>query len=167
MGLSTSVDIFQEKMGNMFIDLEYVRTYLDDLLIMTSGSYNDHLKKLDAVLQRLKDAGLQANIKKSYFAKDETEYLGYWVTRDSIKPIAKKVEAIQKIATPTTRKQLRSFIGMVNYYRDMWIRRSELLAPLTALTSKTVPFKWTEKCQKAFEAVKKVVGRETNGKRIP
>ena len=51
-------------------------------------------------------------------------------------PIPKKVQAIQDIATPKAKKQLRKFIGMVNYYRDMWVRRSETLAPLTALTSK-------------------------------
>ena len=51
-------------------------------------------------------------------------------------PIPKKVEAIQDLAVPKTRKQLRQFIGMINFYRDMWQKRSELLAPLTALTSK-------------------------------
>ena len=56
-----------------------------------------------------------------------------------------KVQAIKEMLTPTTRKQLRCFIGLVNYYRDMWKGRSELLAPLTDLTSKNVPIKWTEK----------------------
>ena len=75
-------------------------------------------------------------------------------------PIPKKVQAIQDIATPTTKKQLRRFIGMVNYYRDMWVRRSETLAPLTSLTSKDVKWKWTEVHQKAFDTMKKIVARE-------
>ena len=61
---------------------------------------------------------------------------------------------------PTTRRQLRQFIGMVNYYRDMWRRRSDLLAPLTALTSKNARWKWTDIHQKVFNDVKKVVCRE-------
>jgi hypothetical protein len=50
------------------------------------------------------------------------EYLGYWITRYGIQPVPKKVEAIQCIAPLTTRKQVQSFIGLINYYRDMWPR---------------------------------------------
>jgi hypothetical protein len=62
---------------------------------------------------------------------------------------------------PTTKRQLRRFLGMVNYYRDMWRRRSHILAPLTALCSKTVTWKWSEECQEAFEAIKRTIARET------
>ena len=85
------------------------------------------------------------------------EYLGYWVTRQGIQPVEKKVEAMQQIAPPKNRKQLRRFLGMVNYYRDMWIRRSEVLAPLTALTSEKTPFKWTDQCDKAFNTMKRIL----------
>ena len=81
MGLCNSPDIFQEKMSTLMQDLEYVRAYIDDLLIITSGSYADHLEKLGVVLQKLRKAGLKVNAKKSFFAKDELEYLGYWITR--------------------------------------------------------------------------------------
>ena len=73
----------------------------------------------------------------------------------------KKVEAIMKIATPTTRKQLRSFIGMVNYYCNMWPQRSHLLAPLSSLTSAKVKWTWTEECQTAFDNMKKLIAKET------
>jgi len=53
-----------------------------------------------------------------------------------------KVKAVLKIAEPKTQKELRSFIGVVNYYRDMWVRQSHVLAPLAALTSKTTKWKW-------------------------
>jgi hypothetical protein len=87
----------------------------------------------------------------------EIEYLGYWITRNGIQPVHKKVEAIQCIAPPTTKKQVRSFIGLINYYRDMWPRRSEILAPLTRLTSKDVPFQWTDVKQQSFDKIKSVV----------
>ena len=118
MGLCNSPDIFQEKMLNLFVDLEYVRTYIDDLLVITKGSLDDHLEKLDIVLNKLRRAGLKVNANKSYFCQHQLEYLGYWLTRDSITPLPNKVKAIKNISRPTTKKELRSFIGMVNYYQD-------------------------------------------------
>ena len=117
-------------MGELIGDLEHVRAYIDDLLTITKSSYQDHLDKVNEVLQRLEKAGVKVNAVKSSFAKTELEYLGYWVTREGIQPMPNKVEAIHNIAASQTRKQLRSFIGLINYYRDMWIHRSELLAPL-------------------------------------
>ena len=135
MGLCNSPDIFQEHMSELFFDLEYVRAYIDDLLTFTTGSFEDHLSKLDKVLNRLQKTGLKVNAGKSFFAKTELEYLGYWITRQGIQPLPKKVEAIRNLAPPKTRRQLRSFIGLINYYRDMWAKRSELLAPHLKLTS--------------------------------
>jgi hypothetical protein len=161
MGLCNSPDIFQEKMGELFAGVEFVRAYIDDLLVLSTSTFQDHLDKLEQVLKRLQDAGLKVNASKSFFGREELEYLGYWITQEGIKPLSKKVEAINNIAPPTTQKQVRTFIGMVNYYRDMWIRRSETLAPLTALTSKKVKFKWTDVEQKAFDTMKRIMARET------
>ena len=65
------------------------------------------------------------------------------------------------MATPKTRKELRSFLGLVNYYRDMTVRRSHIIAPLTKLTSKKVPFVWTDVHQKAYDKIKMVLSKET------
>ena len=75
-------------------------------------------------------------------------------------PIPKKVEAIQALAVPKTRKQLRQFIGMINFYRDMWKKRSEIIVPLTALTPKNVKYDWKDEHQNKFDAIKCVIGRE-------
>ena len=160
MGLCNSPDIFQEKMSNLMQGLEYVRTYIDDLLVLTKGTYEDHLDKLDKVLARLETAGLKVNCNKSFFARTELEYLGYWISREGIRPLPKKVEAILRIAEPKSRRELRGFIGIVNYYRDMWIRRSHVLAPLAALTSKTTKWKWGPAESQAFQMAKKVIARE-------
>ena len=161
MGLCNSPDIFQEKMNELMEGLEFVRAYLDDLLIVTKGSFLDHLDKLEQVLTRLAEAGLKVNVSKSHFCQHELEYLGYLINREGVRPTMKKVEAIKNIAPPKTRKQVRSFIGMINYYRDMWPKRSHLLAPLTNLTSKNVKFKWTEEHQKAFDEIRTVIAQET------
>ena len=161
MGLSNSPDIFQENMSNLFRDLDFVREYIDDLLITSSGSLQDHLEKVEQVLQRLQKAGLRVNANKSKFCRTEVEYLGYLITREGIKPQAKKVQALHNMATPRTRKELRSFLGLVNYYRDMTIRRSHIIAPLTKLTSKKVPFIWTKEHQKTFDKIKMILSEET------
>ena len=126
-------------MSNLFRDLNFVREYIDDLLITSNGTLDDYLTKVEQVLQRLHKAGLKVNANKSKFCRKEVEYLGYLVTREGIKPQAKKVQAIHNMATPQTRKELRSFLGLVNHYRDMAIRRSHIIAPLKKLTSKKVP----------------------------
>jgi hypothetical protein len=77
MGIAGSPDIFQEKMSDLMATLEFVQTYLDDLLVITKGSLEDHLEKLSMVLTRLQDAGLKINADKSKFCALETEYLGF------------------------------------------------------------------------------------------
>ena len=173
MGIAGSPDIFQEKMSDLMATLEFVRTYLDDLLIITKGSLEDHLEKLSMVLTRLQDAGLKINAEKSNFCTLETEYLGYVLTRDGIKPQVNKVQSILALTPPRNVKELRSFLGMVQYYRDLWARRSEMLAPLTSLVgecgqtkvtkakgTRKVPWYWAEVHQKAFDDVKATIAKE-------
>jgi hypothetical protein len=105
-----------------------LKCYLDDLIIQTNSSFKDHLLKLEMVLARLSTAGMRVNISKSKFFTEQIEYLEYWITRQGIQPMRNKVEAILNIKAPKPRKELRQFIGIVNYYCDMWFRRSELLA---------------------------------------
>jgi Reverse transcriptase (RNA-dependent DNA polymerase) len=137
MGLCNSPDIFQEKMSTLFSDLEFIRTYIDDLLVITKSDWQDNLRHLDIIFKCLQEAGLKVNARKSFFGKEELEYLGYWISRAGIQPIAKKVEAIKNIAPPKTKRELRRFIGIVHYCRDMWVQRADVLTPLTPLTSKT------------------------------
>ena len=143
-------------MSELMIDLEFVRTYLDDILTITKLTLSDHLDKLRKVLTRLREAGLKVNADKSKFCAHETEYLGYILTRDGIKPQSNKIEAILALQPPTNVKELRRFLGMVQYYRDMWMRRSDMLAPLTDLVgecgqTKTTKAKGTKKASWHWE----------------
>jgi hypothetical protein len=88
---------------------------------------------METVLTRLRDAGLKVNATKSSFCAHEIKYLGYMLTREGIKPQPKKVQAILALNLPNNVKELRHFLGMVQYYRNMWARCSEMLAPLTDL----------------------------------
>ncbi len=84
---------------------------------------------METVLTRLCDARLKVNAAKSSFCAHKIEYLGYILTRGRIEPQPKKVQAILVLNPPNNIKELRQ----VQYYRDMWARRSEMLAPLTDL----------------------------------
>ena len=160
MGVAGSPDIFQAKMSSLMAGLEFVQVYLDDCLVISTTTFADHLAKLQKCLERISDAGLRINADKSYFGRDAIEYLGYWVTRNGIQPLPDKVDAMLKMEEPKTKKQLRAFVGLVNYYRDMWRRRSHVLAPLTALCSATQKWVWGEEQQQAFADVKRMICKE-------
>jgi hypothetical protein len=117
---------------------------MDDLLIITRGILDEHLQKMETVLTRLCDAGLKVNAAKSWFCAHEIEYIGYILTREGIKPQPKKVQAILTLSPPNIVKELRHFPGMVQYYRDMLARCSEMLAPLTDLVGECGETKTTE-----------------------
>ncbi len=133
----------------------------------------DHLDKLEVVLGQLCEAGLKVNAEKLTFCALEIEYLGYVLTRDGIKPQSNKVQEILVIIPPTGVRQLRHFLGMVQYYRDLWARQSDMLAPLTSLVgecsqtkttrakgTKKLPWQWDEVHQRAFDHVKATIAKD-------
>ncbi len=146
--------------------MEFVRVYLDDLLCITKGSFEQHLAHLRVVFQRLRDANLKINAPKSFFCATKIEYLGYMITPTGIKPIPKKIEAITRLQRPKTVKQLKSFLGMVNFYRDTWAKRSHILAPLSDLISeigaknKHKRLTWKAIHEQAFQEAKRAISRE-------
>jgi hypothetical protein len=93
---------------------------------------------------------MRINAKKSYFGRGEIEYLGYWVTGNGIQPLPTKVDAMLAMDKQKTWRQVRVFMGLINYYRDMCRRRSHVLAPLTELCSETKKFVWVEPQTEAF-----------------
>ncbi len=133
MGFGGSADIFQAQIMDLMASLKFVQAYMVDLLIITRRTLDKHLQRMETVLPRLRDAGLKVNAAQSSFCAHEIEYLHYILTREGIKPQPKKVQAILMLNAPKNIKELRHFLGMVQYYRDMWARRNEMLAPLTDL----------------------------------
>ncbi len=105
MGIADSPDIFQGKMSQLMMVLEYVKAYLDDLLVIPKSTFLDHLKNLRPVLIKLQEAGLKINSTKSKFCALVTEYLGYSLSRKEIAPPKKKIDAILALSPPTKLKE--------------------------------------------------------------
>ena len=84
-----------EKMNKLFNVLEYIRTYIDDLLTISNKSFEDHINKLDKVLSKLNLKGFEVNAEKSFFARNELEYLGFKIMQQGIMLLPDKVEDIK------------------------------------------------------------------------
>jgi hypothetical protein len=101
--------------------LEYVKAYIDNLLVITKSSHDDHLGKLEQVFIRMRDAGLKINAAKSFFCAQETEYLGYILTRGRYKtttqegagnPCAQSTQKCQRTTTfPWYGTMLQGYVG--------------------------------------------------------
>jgi len=158
MGIKQSPDLSQAIMEDIFRDFPDVEVYIDDLGVF-SNSWEEHVKVLDAVLSTLQKYNFTVNPLKCEWGVQETDWLGYWLTPTGLKPWRKKIDSILALKRPTSVTELRSFIGGVTFYRDMFRRRSHLLAPLTAQVGKK-NIQWSPECQKAFDEIKAVLARD-------
>jgi hypothetical protein len=167
IGLKCSPDYAQEVMENVFCDVEDAEVYIDDIGAF-SESWDDHTALLCTILTKLQEYnGFKVNPLKCEWAVKETNWLGYWLTLIGLKTWEKKIEAALRMQPPTSLKLLLSFIGMVNYYRDMWPhRRPHILAPLTAKTGaikrgeKPPPFQQKLEMQKTFNQMKALMAAD-------
>ncbi len=152
-GLRNAPATFQRLMNRVIFGLEGCAVYLDDVIVF-SETWEQHLVRLRALLTRLAEACLTVNLAKCEFAKATVRYLGKEVGQGKVRPVQAKVFAIQQFPSPSTKKELMRFLGMVGYYRGFCANFSTVVSPLTDLLKSSVKFDWSENCQRAFENVK-------------
>ncbi|XP_057711364.1 uncharacterized protein K02A2.6 [Corythoichthys intestinalis] len=154
-GINSAVSIFQRIMENVMKDLNVV-VYLDDLLVMGRDEA-EHLMNLDRVLQRLQENGLRVKKSKCDFGKTQIEYLGHVLDGKGVYPSKDKVRAVHDAPTPTNIKELRAFLGLVNYYGRFLRQQSTVLAPLYNLLKDQVKWKWSKAERSAFDKCKEML----------
>ena len=125
MGMVISGDVFQSKMYNLIGDIKGVRTYINDILCIEKGSFAQHIKQLEEIFRRFHKAGLKVNAANCSFRLKEIPYLGYIISVDGVKPDPKKIQGIMDLTKPQTAKEMKSFIGMIQFY--MWKQHSHIL----------------------------------------
>lgn len=141
--------------------MESVDNYIDDILIHTS-SWEEHVKVLITVLKKLRSACLTAKPSKCFIGYEHIEYLGYIVGHGKVKPNPEKTELLQSTPQPTTKTQVRSFLGMASFYRKFIPNFSEIAVPLTDLTKRGEPNKvrWEACHENAFRTLKSKLSKE-------
>ena len=131
--------------------------YIDDVLVFSDGSLEDHYRKVSKVLTRLQQAGLLVDINKCEFGIQEVKYLGFIIeARKGICIDPEKVRAIREWEAPATLKAVRQFLGFANFYREFISEFSNIACPLTQLTRKGAPFQWGSEEQAAFYKLKEM-----------
>lgn len=156
-GLRNAGQTFQRFVDEMTRGLDFIYAYLDDFLVFSPDeiSHKEHLRQL---FERLRDYGMVINTSKCVFGASEVTFLGYKVSSAGIKPLESKVEAISKFPLPKTVKELRRFLGMINFYRKFIPNAAKTQAPLHALLTDNVkgshPVNIVDDALKAFEECK-------------
>jgi transposase InsO family protein len=154
-GLTNGPATYQRYMNDLLFDYldEFCTVYLDDILVYSEDEL-EHTAQVRKVLERLRKAGLQADIKKSEFDTKSTKYLGFIVTTTGIELDPETVATVQGWQPPTTVQGIQSFLGFCNAYRRFIREYGRIAKPLSNLTKKDTPFVFDQSCTTAFEKLK-------------
>ncbi|XP_041349225.1 uncharacterized protein K02A2.6-like [Gigantopelta aegis] len=147
-------------MTELLSGIEGVVCYFDDILLHTPST-EEHKRLVARVHERLKEVGLQLNNKTCEYFKKEIQFLGYIVSENGVRPDLVKVEAIQKMATPSNVTELRRFLGMINFLGRYLPNLSTIIRPISELLEKEKTWVWGEPQKTAFEKFKNLIGTET------
>lgn len=155
-GLCNAPATFERLMETVLAGLHWkiCLIYLDDVIV-TGKTFEDMIKNLDQVFERLHEAGLKLKPRKCQLFCREVEFLGHIITRDGVKTDPKKIQVVRDWPVPENIHALRSFLGFCSYYRRFIPNFSEIAKPLHRLSEKGQKFNWTDECTSAFEILKK------------
>ena len=155
-GIASAPAIYQNAMEQIVQGLPGIQVYLDDILC-TGSTYDEHLNNLDKLLSRLEEFGLRLKRNKCEFFKSSITYLGYKIDADGLHATDDKVQAIVNAKIPESVSELRSFLGLLNYYGKFLPMLSTVLQPLNNLLGANVTFKWNKECDSAFKKCKNLI----------
>lgn len=158
-GLRNACQTFQRFMNNTVLrDFDFVYCYLDDILV-ASLSEEEHDGHLDQLFKRLSEFGITINLEKCTFKEKKLEFLGYEVSTEGFKPLESKVQAIKDYPKPQNVSQLRTFLGMINFYRPHMphaVQFQEILQRYIHKSKRNdkTPIEWSQEADEAFQQCK-------------
>ena len=152
-GLTGAPGSFQRLMDKVLRGLNFVTTYLDDVLVH-SKTKDEHIKHLNVVFSRLKNAGLTLRGSKCHIGHDKVYYLGHVFSEQGMRPDEGKVRVVKEWPTPKNPSEVRQFLDLASYYRRYIQSFATIAASLHELTQKDVSFRWTSECDHAFNLLK-------------
>ena len=145
-GISSAPAIFQKTVDTILQGMSHVICYIDDILI-TGANLQEHLSNLEEVLKRLQEHGVRLHRDKCQFLVPAVEYLGHVIDGDGLHTADDKLKAIVKAPSPKNVQELRSFLGLINYYGKFISNLATLLRPLNKLLCKSSKWTWSKECE--------------------
>lgn len=152
-GLASSPSIFQSVMDEILRGVKGVSCYIDDV-ILCGKTEEEAYAQLHQVFGLFSKYNIKVNIDKCKFFMPEVQYLGYVVNEEGVKPSKDLLKSIQDAPEPTDKSELKSYLGLLNFYNDYIPHASDKLAPLYDLTKNHVPWVWTGECSEIFKRSK-------------
>ena len=155
-GITTAPAIFQRTMESLLAGIPHVMVYLDDILV-TGDTDDNHIATLEAVMNVLREAGLRLKKEKCVFLTNEVEYLGHKINAEGLQPTEEKFRAITEAQRPRNVSELKSYLGILNYYGKFLPNLASTLEPLHRLLRKGTRWHWTSEQQKSFDDSKQLL----------
>ena len=161
-GLTDMSSEFQKAMDYTLIGLKDAYCFLDDILIVSKGSLEEHKSYVMNCLKRLDDEYLRTNLPKYHFGKLEIDWLGYHVSQSGISPLESKTNSILALEAPKTLKKLRSFLRSFHYVGIFILNLDQISHSLHSLLKKTSKVIRTEEHENCFNEIKNRIANATD-----
>ena len=152
-GVASAPALFQKSMDIILQGLDEVICYLDDILV-SGRTEAEHLDNLKNVFRRLREHGIRVKNNKCSFMKSSVQYLGHRIDAQGLHATDDKIRTIKEVPVPKNIQELRSFLGLLNYYGRFISNLSSLIHPLNELLRRDAPWKWSKQCASTFESAK-------------
>lgn len=164
MGIRPAASLCSRIMKEILVGCDtFVTNFIDDVVVYSSN-FDEHVTHLSCVMGKFSRAGVTLNVKKCMFAQNSVKFLGFIIGGGTIKPNPVKVSAIRNFPKPTTKKELRSFLGLLNFYRRFLPNLSSVICPLTNMLRKAFPDKlvWPEDKSNSFRTAVRMLSEDVS-----
>ena len=159
-GITVAGDVFQHKLDECFGQIKNLTVIADDIMVIgRKQNHKDHDLAFTAMLQTARKCNIKLNFKKLQYKCTQVNFYGETYTTDGYKPVQSKITAIDEMPSPNSKKEVQSFLGMINYLSKFSPRLTELVEPIRELVKEKVPFNWGLEHQESFEQFKEEIVR--------